>query len=122
MIDFSKLLKDGPKIERPRRYPIKGDRTRLETEGRSSETKEIDLEYEVYANDRGEVWFQLYGGPTGYEGFLITKESLEAICQKGWPACFGTPGSWDSLEITGAQFQQAVEQVRILARNLDRER
>ena len=94
---------------------LKGD----ETDG-----ERIDLLVDLWAYLRPgglnplEVVFELEGGPTGYESFYVTDNTVDMFIRGGWLACLGTQNRWDRLYITGEAMKLAFEQLGILeARN-----
>lgn len=66
---------------------------------------EIKLDYQIMHSV-----FYLIGGPTGYESFRLTSKGtdIKGMCEKGWMACAGTPGTWDKLVIPGKEMKKAI--------------
>jgi hypothetical protein len=77
---------------------IKGIRTHHTT----GESKEVDLTLNLQFD-----WIHIVkGGVTGYESFEAVQHST---AWNGWPACFGTKGVWDKLEISKEEMQKVKE-------------
>lgn len=56
---------------------------------------DITVEIKPYPGLDG-LWFSIVdGGVTGYESMRYTKKNMS----RGWNACMGTEGRWDSLFI-----------------------
>jgi hypothetical protein len=64
----------------------------------------------------GQVLKVVDGGITGYESFIITEAVVMKICEKGWWACMGTPGSWDSLYFPAEEMRRVFDAFGILGR------
>jgi len=77
---------------------IKGIRTHCVI----NESKEVDLTLDLQSG-----WIHIIkGGVTGYESFEAV---LNSTAWNGWPACFGTIGVWDKLEISKEEMQKVKE-------------
>src|SRR5205809_8102004 len=81
----------------------------------TGEETKVNLEWYIRPPTEGYlkdgIWFHLTGGPTGYESFQLTAESVYHIAKRGWLACAGTKGSWDRLFITAEQMKIAFDQL-----------
>ncbi len=80
---------------------------------------ETELRYEIRDNSESMqqpwVYFQLIGGPTGYESLLLKDEKgfnvrgLTCGFQRGfWSACAGTAGSWDALRVPKSEMERVL--------------
>lgn len=113
MVDFKALLE---KQQEERGYcalspdffakPIKGFRTNCIT----GHKEEVSLKYLFETRPDGRTIFTLFGGVTGYESFTIDEYlDLDMCFSKGWYACAGTKGRWDSLFIPAEEMVSAFE-------------
>ena len=66
------------------------------------DTKRLTVEV-VHERDYRTVY--LHGGPTGYESFILTLDSIARLWD-GWCACMGTEGRYHKLDITGREMQR----------------
>ena len=73
---------------------------------RTGEVTRVELSYEILRQERKDTWivFQLYGGPTGYESFVIDDGVRERrhgpeYPHEYWSACAGTEGVYHQLRI-----------------------
>lgn len=58
----------------------------------------------------------LLGGPTGHESFVVRgagDADLERLKIKGWYACKGTIGQWDSLYVPPVSMQRALDVLKL---------
>jgi|LGOV01.1.fsa_nt_gb hypothetical protein len=80
----------------------------IRTDCVTGERKEVICGYRIEQTDTGEDVFYLEDGPTGYESFSITSKytNLDRIIKNGWYACAGTPNSWDTLYVPGAELKK----------------
>lgn len=72
---------------------------------------EFEYEFEITSNSIDQKVFQLIGGPTGYESFVMHDETVAAMKKRGWSACAGTPESYNRLSFTGDQMKAAFKQL-----------
>jgi len=91
----------------PPRKKIKALRLNLTT----GVMTEVELEYEILICIIQPLGvFQLCGGPTGYESFLIEDFVRYGYGDGGWVACAGTKGVWDRLEIDSEELERVMRE------------
>ncbi len=69
------------------------------------------IEYMIMEYPDKRKVFQLVGGPTGYEGFYIEKDTLLDYANpkvKCWVACMGTNHVYDRMEIPREEMEKAL--------------
>ncbi len=89
---------------------IKGIRTDYVT----NESENVELEYEINEQDDHRLIFNLIGGPTGYEDFYIDGDlsNLKSMSERGWRACVGTKGVYDTLRIPAEEMKKVYEYLK----------
>lgn len=118
MINFSKLLTDlESKVEEKDKLPsitVKGIRTKEGYKGIPTDASEVDLVIIIVESEGEKVLKIEEGGVTGYESFYLSHAEIKNLCDYGWLACMGTPGSWDRLFISGLEMKKALEFFKLL--------
>ena len=93
------------------KFKITGTEYNASEDADPSDHGEFDYEFEIVDNTFDQKVFQLFGGPTGYESFVMHEATVTAMKEHGWRACTGTPGSYNRLSFTAKQMKAAFEQV-----------
>ncbi len=80
-------------------------------------TQELRYEIQDLQPDDGVTYivFQLFGGPTGYESFVLLRgedrwDPTRMLDCGYWPACAGTKGRWHALRINAKDMRVALEE------------
>jgi len=110
MVDFSKHIR-GSLPEKPKTFGVRAVR------GRDGESVRI-LTCHLYIKDAPEESkklglpnkiLQMADGVTGYESFYLDADVVADCAERGWLACSGTYGRWDSLFVWPAEMRKAFE-------------
>jgi len=80
---------------------MKGIRTSCIT----GKEEEVELDYVIEDGGVSKV-FRILNGPTGYESFCVEDGKKFGITERGWNACVGTKGVWDSLFISPEEMRK----------------
>lgn len=92
------------------KFKITGTEYNASKNADPSDHEVADYEFEIVVDpSRSQKVFQLIGGPTGYESFIMHDETVTAMKERGWRACIGTPGSYNRLISTADQMKAAFE-------------
>ncbi len=83
---------------------------------RTGEVTKVELSYQILRQeDRPDRWviFQLHGGPTGYESFVLDDGVREGrfgpkYPHEYWSACAGTKNVWDAMRIHGSEMTRVL--------------
>jgi len=82
--------------------------TALRTDCMTGKQKETSVELTLEPGLSGLVIKITKGGVTGYESFYYNDFLKDWNENKGWPACWGTEGRWDRLEISASEMTRAM--------------
>lgn len=93
------------------KFKITGTEHNASENADPSDHEVLDYEFEITSNSIDQKVFQLIGGPTGYESFVMHDETVAAMKKRGWNACAGTPGSYNRLSFTADQMKAAFNQL-----------
>ena len=88
---------------------------------RTGEVTKKELHYKITLSERmsGKPWvvFQLFGGPTGFESFVLDDMGGPEGMRHGpvwpdpyWPACAGTDNSWHQLRVHKSEMTRVLTQ------------
>jgi len=83
--------------------------TAVRTDCITNKQKETLVELVLEPGHNGLVVRITKGGVTGYESFYYNNFLEDWDESKGWPACFGTKGRWDRLEIPAREMTRAMK-------------
>jgi len=93
----------------------------IRTNSHSGKKQTVDLVvgtryYECLDGTKQPSFYIKEGAVTGYESFHITEDQIKEVKEgHGWcHACAGTHNSWDTLEISGAEMQEAFRNLELL--------
>ena len=89
-------------------FALNGDRTNCTTGG----VKRVEVGCCITDIGSGVILEITEGGITGYEGIYIhdmPEDRMEAMMDKGWAACLGTKGRYDTLDIDGSGLKLVFE-------------
>ena len=103
------------------KFKITGTECDVSGDTNPSDHGEFDYEFEIINKPNGPNIFQLFGGPTGHESFVMHEATVTAMKEHGWRACTGTPGSYNRLSFTAKQMKAAFEQVDVITEPPTRE-
>lgn len=76
--------------------------------------REVDITAGLQVTPRGTFFYIEEGGVTGYESFYLEDALISDLCARGWSACAGTEGRWDSMFISGAEMRRALEALGVI--------
>lgn len=109
MINFANFTKPHVIPAVAERFCVKGERTHCVT----GEKRAVRCLLEIQTGPHGiDALAIVEGGPTGHEGFYMTKRTLNIMGGHGWWACAGTKGRWDSLFIDAENMKAAAEWIK----------
>lgn len=91
------------------KFKITGTEYNASENADPSDHGEFEYEFEITSNSIDQKVFQLVGGPTGYESFVMHPTTIAAMKERGWRACIGTPGKCNRLLFAADQMKAAFE-------------
>jgi len=86
------------------------------TDCHTSKERRVKCTFKVVPVD-GRDAFQLYGGPTGFEGFYMDGSKEATHRTGGWCACEGTKEQWDTLKFSAEEMTHVYDHIAKARRN-----
>lgn len=92
---------------------LKCERWTLDQNGEPDTGKDEIHTAEVRRGFDGKLWVHLRPGVTGYESASV-EDLLKDNKLSNWPACAGTPGSWDRLVVPEVELERLKDILRLI--------